>query len=145
MRSSSCPSDLCWSELRSGIVAPSQLHLADSAAMLALVLLESGLSDGSHKLALHFSHEWIALTNLILLLLGFAVLANQFEHSNVPDVAPGLLPNGWAGGFAPLSIVAGLSDTFWTTLPGNPRRSYSATHVSRSRKRRLCRGHGCRR
>ena len=93
------------------------IALRKLAAMLALVLLESGLSDASHKLALHFSHKWIALTNLILLLLGFAVLANQFEHSNVPDVAPGLLPNGWAGD-SHCSQSWRASLYFWTTLPG---------------------------
>src|SRR4051812_35053562 len=80
------------------------IALGGLLAMLGLLLLDSGVGDGSHLLALHFSHEWVALTNLILLLLGFAVLANQFEHSNVPDVAPAFLPNGWADGFALLSI-----------------------------------------
>ena len=108
------------------------IALGGLAAMLALVLLESGLSDGSHKLALHFSHEWIALTNLILLLLGFAVLANQFEHSNVPDVAPGLLPNGWAGGFALLSIVAGLS-ILLDNIAGAMIRRVIARHMYRGR------------
>jgi len=36
----------------------------------------------------------VPLANLFLLLLGFAVLANQFEQSNLPEVIPSKLPDG---------------------------------------------------
>jgi Na+/H+ antiporter NhaD/arsenite permease-like protein len=51
----------------------------------------------------------VTLTNLLLLLVGFEVLANQFERSNVPDHLPGVLPHGWKGGLALLAIVFVLS------------------------------------
>jgi hypothetical protein len=51
----------------------------------------------------------VALANLFLVLLGFAVLANQFEQSNLPEVIPSRLPDGWRGGVVLLAFVFGLS------------------------------------
>ena len=34
---------------------------------------------GLPGLAIHFGHEWVTLPNLMLLLVGFAVLAHHFE------------------------------------------------------------------
>lgn len=64
---------------------------------------------GLDALAAHFAHEWVIITNLFLLLVGFEILSNQFEESNVPDHLPGFLPNGWYGGLALLGIVFALS------------------------------------
>ena len=33
-------------------------------------------------------HEWVILTNLFLLLMGFAMLSRHFEDSRVPDEMP---------------------------------------------------------
>ena len=64
---------------------------------------------GAGALARHAEHEWVILTNLLLLLVGFEVLSNQFEQSNLPDHLPDLLPDGWTGGLALLAIVFVLS------------------------------------
>jgi Na+/H+ antiporter NhaD/arsenite permease-like protein len=64
---------------------------------------------GLGGLAAHMAHEWVILTNLLGLLLGFALLSNHFEKSRVPDVLPHYLPDDWKGGFALLAIVFVLS------------------------------------
>ena len=45
----------------------------------------------------HAGAEWVGLANLLGLLLGFAVLARQFEDSGVPARLPNVLPDGWTG------------------------------------------------
>ena len=57
----------------------------------------------------HLLHEWVTLTNLLGLLLGFALLSKHFEDSNVPAVLPRFLPDGWMGAFALLAIIWVLS------------------------------------
>ena len=57
----------------------------------------------------HLGHEWVILVNLLLLLLGFALLARQFEDSHVPSALPRYLPDDWKGCFALLVIVFVLS------------------------------------
>jgi Na+/H+ antiporter NhaD/arsenite permease-like protein len=64
---------------------------------------------GLAGLATHMGHEWIILTNLLGLLLGFALLSNHFEKSKVPEVLPHFLPDDWKGAFALLGIVFVLS------------------------------------
>ena len=49
------------------------------------------------------------LVNLLLLLLGFALLAEHFEDSDVPAVLPRFLPDDWKGGFVLLVLVFVLS------------------------------------
>jgi hypothetical protein len=41
----------------------------------------------------HLEHEWVVLTNLLGLLLGFALLARHFEDSHLPHVLPRFLPD----------------------------------------------------
>ncbi len=65
--------------------------------------------DGLTGLALHFQHEWVILTNLLCLLMGFALLSNHFEHSKVPDILPRFLPGGWVGNFILLILIFVLS------------------------------------
>ena len=57
----------------------------------------------------HFGEEWVTLTNLLLLLLGFAILSNQFERSQLPEAIPSRLPKGWRGGLTLLALVFFLS------------------------------------
>ncbi len=57
----------------------------------------------------HLLHEWVILVNLLLLLLGFALLAKHFEDTHVPNVLPRILPDDWKGCFALLAIVFVLS------------------------------------
>ena len=82
---------------------------------LATLLLYQGFvgafptGHGLGALGLHLRHEWVTLANLLLLLVGFELLANQFERSCLPDHLPGVLPSGWRGGLALLAIVFVLS------------------------------------
>ena len=55
------------------------------------------------------AHEWVILSNLFCLLVGFALLSKHFEDSEVPKVLPKFLPDDWKGGFALLVIVFVLS------------------------------------
>ncbi len=64
---------------------------------------------GLAGLAAHMRNEWVVLTNLLLLLLGFALLSNHFEESRVPAVLPRFLPGDWKGAFALLAAVFVLS------------------------------------
>ncbi len=57
----------------------------------------------------HLGHEWVILSNLLLLLLGFALLADLFEKSQVPAVLPRFLPDDWKGCFVLLVLVFVLS------------------------------------
>ncbi|HWI37217.1 MAG TPA: SLC13 family permease [Burkholderiales bacterium] len=49
------------------------------------------------------------LTNLLGLLLGFALLSNHFEESQVPAVLPRFLPDDWKGGLVLLFMIFVLS------------------------------------
>ena len=52
--------------------------------------------SGADALLEHLGHEWVIVTNLLLLLLGFELLANHFERSNVSDHLPAICrPAGW--------------------------------------------------
>jgi Na+/H+ antiporter NhaD/arsenite permease-like protein len=78
--------------------------------LLAIVIYELFVSafppgPGLHGLSLHIANEWVTLANLLLLLVGFALLSNQFEQSNIPDAMPRVLPDDWSGGLALLGIV----------------------------------------
>jgi Na+/H+ antiporter NhaD/arsenite permease-like protein len=57
----------------------------------------------------HLGHEWVILTNLFCLLMGFALLARHFEKSRVPILLPRYLPHDWKGGFLLLVMVWVLS------------------------------------
>ena len=64
-------------------------------------------------------------------MLGFAVLANQFEQSNLPEAIPSRLPHGWLGGIALLAFVFGLS-TFLDNIAGAIIGGVMARHVYRN-------------
>ena len=57
----------------------------------------------------HMGHEWVILTNLLCLLVGFALLSRHFEKSHVPVVLPKYLPDDWKGAFVMLVMVFVLS------------------------------------
>ncbi len=61
----------------------------------------------------HAGHEWVTLSNLFLLLLGFALLADHFEKSELPaalpGIMPGFMPTDWRGCFMVLLLVFVLS------------------------------------
>jgi Na+/H+ antiporter NhaD/arsenite permease-like protein len=57
----------------------------------------------------HLEHEWLTLVNLGGLLLGFSMLANFFERSNLPEKLTEVLPAGKLGAFSLLVLVALMS------------------------------------
>ena len=65
--------------------------------------------SGINGFAGHLIHEWVIITNLLLLLVGFALLSNHFEKSNVTEVVSTILPKGWQGAFVLLAIIFVLS------------------------------------
>ena len=66
-------------------------------------------ADGLPAFGAHLAKEWVLVINLLLLIVGFALLARHFEESRVPLVLPNLLPDDWKGGFAMLAVVFVLS------------------------------------
>ena len=88
-----------------------EVALSGLAAITLYKLIFTGFKFGVGLggLALHLHHEWVILANLLLLLMGFAVLSNQFEKSNIPEEMPAFLPNDWKGAFVLLVVVFVLS------------------------------------
>ena len=85
--------------------------LTGLAVILAYKFAFTGFRTGPgfEGFAGHMAHEWVILTNLLLLLLGFALLSKHFEESRVPLELPRILPDDWKGGFVLLWIVFVLS------------------------------------
>ncbi len=67
------------------------------------------LSVPSFTLLPHLAHEWTTLANLLLLLVGFAMLASHVEHSGAPQALPRILPRGKLGAFMLLALIWVLS------------------------------------
>ena len=88
-----------------------QVALIGLAAITLYKLGFTGFKAGPGLggLARHMAHEWVILTNLLGLLLGFALLSKHFEDSRVPDELPKILPDTWWGGFWLLAMVFVLS------------------------------------
>jgi Na+/H+ antiporter NhaD/arsenite permease-like protein len=80
---------------------------AVSLHKIAVTPIKAG--PGLTGFAGHLGHEWVTLTNLFCLLMGFAILARHFEKSHVPAILPRYLPDDWKGGFAMLAMVCVLS------------------------------------
>jgi Na+/H+ antiporter NhaD/arsenite permease-like protein len=85
--------------------------LAGLATVTLYKLAFTGFKTGAGLagLGLHMAHEWVILTNLFMLLLGFALLSRHFEDSKVPAVLPHYLPDDWKGAFVLLVMVFVLS------------------------------------
>ena len=75
---------------------------------LGLVLV-TRLALTDFHLGAHLGHEWKTIVNLGGLLVGFSVLANYFERSNLPEKLTEVLPGGRMGAFLLLVLVALLS------------------------------------
>ena len=88
-----------------------EVALTGLAVILAYKFLFAGFKAGPGfaGFAAHMAHEWVILANLLLLLLGFALLSKHFEDSRVPLELPRILPDDWKGGFVLLWIVFVLS------------------------------------
>jgi Na+/H+ antiporter NhaD/arsenite permease-like protein len=78
-------------------------------ALYKILLSPFRTGAGLGGFALHLQHEWVILVNLLLLLLGFALLADLFEKSAVPAALPKFLPDDWKGCFVLLVLVFVLS------------------------------------
>ncbi len=85
--------------------------LAGLAVITLYKLGFAGFKEGAGLAGLgaHMHNEWVILTNLLCLLLGFALLSRHFEKTRVPAVLPRFLPHDWKGCFALLVIVFVLS------------------------------------
>jgi len=94
-----------------GIAAFHRRALAIAATGLALIIAYEAFvtafptGTGASALLAHLHHEWVIIINLLLLLIGFEVLSNQFEQSNISDHLPNILPDGFAGSVALLGVV----------------------------------------
>jgi Na+/H+ antiporter NhaD/arsenite permease-like protein len=88
-----------------------QVAVTGLVAIIVYELASGGFdaAPGVEGLALHLAHEWVTLANLLGLLLGFALLAQHFEDSNVPSQLPRILPGSWHGAFLLLAMVFVLS------------------------------------
>ena len=87
------------------------IALAGLAVVTAYKLAFTGFKFGTGFIGLgqHMLHEWVILSNLFLLLMGFALLSRHFEKSRIPDEMPAMLPDDWTGGLLLLVIVFVLS------------------------------------
>jgi Na+/H+ antiporter NhaD/arsenite permease-like protein len=82
--------------------------------LFAILLYEAFVTQfptgsGASALLVHAEHEWVTIANLMLLLIGFELLSNHFERSNIPDHMPNHLPDGWTGGLVLLCAVFAMS------------------------------------
>jgi Na+/H+ antiporter NhaD/arsenite permease-like protein len=87
------------------------IALVGLAIITAYKLGFTGFKEGVGfaGLSLHLGHEFAILSNLFLLLMGFALLSRHFEKSAIPDEMPAILPDDWKGGVILLVIVFVLS------------------------------------
>ena len=100
-----------------------KVALIGAAVITFYQLLFTGFKtgEGMTGLASHFGHEWVTLANLLGLLLGFALLADHFEKSRLPEILPHLLPDDWKGGFALLVgvfMMSGFLDNIAAAMIG---------------------------
>src|SRR5581483_2342119 len=88
-----------------------QVALVGLGVIVCYKLAVTGFPGGTGLagLAAHLRHEWVVLTNLLCLLLGFALLSRHFEKTHVPAVLPRILPHDWRGAFLLLVMVFVLS------------------------------------
>ncbi|MBL8723644.1 MAG: citrate transporter [Planctomycetes bacterium] len=91
-----------------GIAKYHKFALPIAASGLALVVL-TRLTLTDFHLGHHLAHEWRTIVNLGGLLVGFAVLANYFERSHLPEKLTEVLPGGKLGAFLLLVLVFVLS------------------------------------
>jgi len=76
-----------------------------SIALYKIIFTGFKAGPGLAGLIGHLGHEWVTLSNLFCLLMGFALLARHFEKSHVPVILPKYLPDDWKGGFVMLAMV----------------------------------------
>lgn len=84
------------------------------AGLAAITVYKLAFTDfhgmpGWYGLSWHLEEEWVLLTNLLALLVGFTVLSRHFEESHLPNLLPRILPDDWKAGLALLAMVFVLS------------------------------------
>ena len=84
-----------------------RVALTGLAAIVIYKIVFAGFKTGPGVAGFvsHLGHEWVILTNLLCLLVGFALLSRHFEKSHVPVVLPKYLPHDWKGAFVLLVMV----------------------------------------
>lgn len=100
-----------------------KVALGGALAVTLWRLAVSGFAGGAGLagLAAHAAHEWVTLANLLGLLLGFAMLADHFDKSRLPQRLPHLLPDDWKGGFVLLLgvfVLSGFLDNIAAAMIG---------------------------
>jgi hypothetical protein len=115
-----------------GVALLHQRTLEVAACGLLAVVLLKVLAPQPFDWGAHLRHEASILLNLFGLLIGFAVLARQFEVSRVPDWLPQVLPARWYGGLCLLVLVFVLS-SFLDNIAGALIGGTIARHVYRDR------------
>jgi len=81
-------------------------HRTMQVALTGLVTITSyKLMFTTFNLVSHLGHEWVTIANLLCLLMCFAILANHFERSRIPEILPRFLPDDWKGGLVLLCLV----------------------------------------
>jgi Na+/H+ antiporter NhaD/arsenite permease-like protein len=86
------------------------VSLLGLAAILIVKYIFSDFSLTEHVVGTASEEgEWRILLNLLGLLFGFAILAEHFKESGLPDILPNYLPAGWKGGFVLLFFILVLS------------------------------------
>ena len=94
-----------------------RVSLIGRAAIVCYKLAFTGFNTGAGLPGLfaHLGHEWVVLANLLLLLMGFALLSDHFESSHLPALLPKFLPHDCKAAL-PCSRSSGFSPFFSTTL-----------------------------
>jgi Na+/H+ antiporter NhaD/arsenite permease-like protein len=85
------------------------------------LILAARLGFSRFDLVAHLAHEWAKLANLFGLLVGFALLADQFEASHLPELLSRFLPRGARGCFTLLVLVwllSGVLDNIAAAIVG---------------------------
>ena len=85
--------------------------VTDGALRMLVLLHFNDLGYSPVSIAFLFlAYEFMGiLTNLLGLLLGFAILSKHFEESRIPAWLPKFLPDDWKGGFVLLVMIFVLS------------------------------------
>jgi len=103
-----------------GVALFARRSLEIAAAGLVAIVVARLAGGGVDWLAL-VQGQWSKLANLFGLLVGFALVADHFEHSRLPDRLPRLLPRGALGCFVLLALIwlmSGVLDNIAAALIG---------------------------
>lgn len=78
-------------------------------ATITAIRWQTGFHEmaGFAGLTNHATHEWVSVSNIFLLIMGFELVAKYFAASNIPIVLPNILPDDWKGGLVLLLLVFG--------------------------------------